>query len=158
MNQELATRLVLDLMILHGLPRHSWEFRWNRRRTCPGLCVYPRDRLPGRIELSLPIAAANGFAERLVRGWALHEVAHGLTGPRHGHDVVWRAICTKIGGNPEVTETACVVRPPGRYVGVCQGPCRQQYFRTRPPKPGGVYGCPYCKGVVSWAPLERNGL
>jgi hypothetical protein len=31
----------------------------------------------------------------------LHEIAHALVGPRHGHDTVWKAKCTDIGARPE---------------------------------------------------------
>src|SRR5262245_51513217 len=81
------------LMDLHGLS--DWSFAYNRRKRRLGLCYYPRKRL----ELSVHLVARNGDAE--VRDTILHEIAHALTGPGHGHDAAWKAACVRVGARPE---------------------------------------------------------
>ena len=36
-----------------------------------------------------------------VRDTILHEIAHALVGPGHGHDAVWKAKCVEVGAKPE---------------------------------------------------------
>src|SRR5262249_2472181 len=77
--------LANEMLALYGLP--DWTFRFNRRKTEMGLCFYG----PQRIELSLHFATRN--SEEAIRQTLLHEIAHALAGPGHGHDAVWKQKC-----------------------------------------------------------------
>lgn len=71
-----------------------------------GVCCFCGDR-PAKIRLA---AFLLDEPEQLHRT-ALHEYAHAaaalLTGRRHGHDAVWKAICLRIGCAPERLSEPC---------------------------------------------------
>src|SRR5436305_12159247 len=84
-----ARELARALMDAHGLA--DWEFRFNRRKRGAGLCLHHR----GTIELSLYFVRLNGPDK--VRETLLHEIAHALVGPGHGHGPVWPAKAAGLG-------------------------------------------------------------
>src|SRR6202021_1020386 len=86
-----------QLMLLHGLS--EWEFGINNNVRRAGVCYYPRKSAPGRIELSAHFMERN--SEEEIRDTILHEIAHALVGPGHGHDAVWQAKSLETGANPE---------------------------------------------------------
>ena len=49
----------------------------------------------------------------------LHEIAHALVGPQHGHDAVWRAKAREIGCTGERCVSSDSPRVPGDWVGRC---------------------------------------
>lgn len=71
-----------------------------------GVCCFCGDR-PAKIRLA---AFLLDEPEQLHKT-ALHEYAHAaaalLTGRRHGHDAVWKAICLRIGCAPERLPEPC---------------------------------------------------
>ena len=92
-----------------------------------------RGRLPaGRQEigLSAPLTAVHPDEE--VRDTILHEIAHALVGPRHGHDEVWRAMALRIGCSGErcVSDDAPGIE--GDWVGTC--PAGHRVTRHRRPE------------------------
>src|ERR1700722_17497176 len=89
-----AVRLRLEarrLMDLHGLK--EWEFGINSNVRRTGVCYYPRKTAPGRIELSAHFVERN--TEEEIRDTLLHEIAHAIVGPGHGHDAAWREKCVE---------------------------------------------------------------
>jgi len=143
-----ARELARRLMAAHGLTAWAFAFNTNVRRA--GVCRYPAGARPGRIELSRHFVQRNPEAE--VRDTILHEIAHALIGPRHGHDAVWKAKCVEIGARPERCFGGAVEMPPGRWRATCPG-CRKVYDRhRRPPRPAGWY-CKPCgpgRGGLVW--------
>lgn len=71
-----------------------------------GVCCFCGDR-PAKIRL----AAFLLDEPEQLRKTALHEYAHAaaalLTGRRHGHDAVWKAVCLRIGCAPERLSEPC---------------------------------------------------
>ncbi|MEJ7721587.1 MAG: SprT-like domain-containing protein [Ilumatobacteraceae bacterium] len=90
--EELARRL----MDQHGLD--SWELRFDGAKARAGICRFDRKV----IGLSRHLMAL--FDRDEVIDTVLHEVAHALVGPRHGHDEVWKATARTIGASA----TRCV--------------------------------------------------
>lgn len=84
-----AETMTLDLLKFHGLD--DWHFVWMRARGTLGRCNYWRKT----IYLSGPVTFTN--TEVQVLNTILHEIAHALTGPNHGHDFVWKAKAIEIG-------------------------------------------------------------
>ncbi len=77
---------------------------------------------------------------RTDEGTILHEIAHALVGPGHGHDSVWRTQALKIGctGSRCVPEDAPKLE--GNWIGVCpQG--HQRSWHTRPERVGSCSRC-----------------
>jgi predicted SprT family Zn-dependent metalloprotease len=130
-------------MDAHGL--RDWSFAYNRRKRSLGVCQYRRRR----IELSIHLIERNSAAE--VRDTILHEIAHALVGPGHGHDAVWKEMCRRIGARPErVAHDADM--PPGRWRADC-GTCGKVYHRhRRPHRFDGWYcrGCGRQRGALRW--------
>jgi predicted SprT family Zn-dependent metalloprotease len=142
--RELARRLMNE----HGLA--GWEFGLNTNVRRAGVCFYPRGGEPGRIELSAHFVERNGDDE--VRDTILHEIAHALVGPGHGHDRVWRAKCRAIGARPEACYDESVDMPEGKWHAECPG-CRQTFSRHRRPKRPTGWFCRSCgqdRGRLRW--------
>lgn len=93
MNINDAQALAAKLMTEHKLDSKGWVFKFDK-----GTCRFGRCSYSNRvITLSRSLTLSN--AETEVRDTILHEIAHALVGPRHGHDSLWRAQALKIGCN-----------------------------------------------------------
>jgi predicted SprT family Zn-dependent metalloprotease len=137
-----ARKLALELMALHGLD--GWQFDFNKRKRGLGLCCYD-SRI---IELSIYLVDHNGVEE--IRDTILHEIAHALVGPGHGHDEVWKQKCLEIGAKPERCGQAEM--PGGRLQALC-GCCGQLFSRHRKPKRMKGWFCRACgpeRGKLAW--------
>lgn len=139
-----AARLARDLMDEHGLT--AWTFAFDDAARRAGLCDHTRSR----ISLSARLIAL--YAEPEVRDTVLHEVAHALVGPRHGHDATWRATAVRIGctGRRCVAPDAPVVDGP--WTGVCPAGHRSTRFR-HPARPMSCTRCSRrfdARHLVAW--------
>ena len=126
-------RLAVDLLTQHGLV--GWKFAYNRRKQAMGLCVYRRKT----IELSIHFVARNEAAE--IVDTILHEIAHALVGPGHGHDAAWKRQCVAVGARPQRCGQADM--PEGRWQARCQG-CERRFDRHRRPKSLRGWSCKSC--------------
>jgi predicted SprT family Zn-dependent metalloprotease len=137
-----------ELLDAHGLS--AWEFGFNANVRRAGVCFYPQRGEPGRIELSAHFAARNPDDE--VRDTLLHEIAHALVGPGHGHDEVWKAKCREIGARPVACYGDDVEMPRGRWQATCPG-CGTEFDRHRKPaRPTGWFcrPCGPTAGQLWW--------
>lgn len=141
MDLDDAARLARTLMDEHGL--REWRFGYDRAKVRAGACHFG-DR---RISLSRHLTLAHDPAQ--VRETVLHEVAHALVGPRHGHDRVWRARALAIGATGE----RCYAGGDEPAVaGRWQGRCAAGHLVHRHRRPTVVLLCTRCRGVGT---LER---
>lgn len=147
--------LARELLDAHGLT--AWEFGFNSNVRRAGVCFYPHRGEPGRIELSLHFTANN--PDDMVRDTLLHEIAHALVGPGHGHGRVWKAMCRRIGAKPEACYGEEVEMPRGRWQATCPG-CRQDFHRHRRPPRADGWHCRSCgptRGKLHWGDTQGGG-
>jgi predicted SprT family Zn-dependent metalloprotease len=135
-------RQAYRLMGRFGL--HDWYFAYNRRKQSMGFCRYGAKV----IELSCYLVARNGAEE--IYDTILHEIAHALVGPGHGHDAVWKRTCLAIGARP--VRCGQAVMPDGSWQARC-GSCGKRYHRHRKPKHTRGWFCRPCgreRGALVW--------
>jgi predicted SprT family Zn-dependent metalloprotease len=116
-------QLARELLARHGLG--DWKVTLNRRKRTLGLCRNSAKV----IELSVYLIDRNGVDE--VRDTILHEIAHALVGPGHGHDAVWKAKAVAVGARPQRCGQADM--PSGRWRAEC-GSCGETFSRHRKPR------------------------
>ncbi|MDN5790732.1 MAG: SprT-like domain-containing protein [Micrococcales bacterium] len=143
MDLSAARALGGDLMDTHGLA--GWRLSFDRAKTRAGLCRY-RERV-----ISLSAYLTQLHPEDEVRDTILHEIAHALVGPRHGHDAVWQGKAREIGS----TGTRCSSPDAPQVPGPWRGTCPQGHSATRHKVPTRVLLCTRCSGpaaqrVVDW--------
>ena len=132
------------LLAAHGL--HDWSFRFNRSKLNTGLCLYG----PRAVEVSTHFIELNPWD--VVRDTLLHEIAHALVGPCHGHDAAWKAMCRRVGARPERLSYE-VAMPEGRWQATCPG-CGRLHHRHRRPKHMVGWWCTCCgreRGRLTWS-------
>lgn len=105
-----------SLMDQHGLD--AWKLRLSNANTRLGSCAYHTQT----IRLSRHLLQHNAWEQ--VRDTILHEIAHALVGPRHGHDAVWKAKASVLGATPR----SCTRRG-----------------EVNMPAPGWIAWCPNCR-------------
>lgn len=135
--------LAQEMLALHGLD--GWTFTFNRRKTAMGLCLYG----PRRIEISFHFALRN--SDEAIRETLLHEIAHALAGPEHGHDAVWKQKCLEIGAKPQRLSFD-VDMPQGQWQALC-GCCGMLHSKHRKPKHAIGWYCTHCgkeRGRLMW--------
>jgi predicted SprT family Zn-dependent metalloprotease len=138
-----ARKLALELMARHGLG--DWTFAFNKRKQTLGLCRHSIST----IELSIYLVDRN--SEEEIKDTILHEIAHALVGPEHGHDAVWKAKAIEVGARPERCGEADM--PEGRWRACCGG-CGQAFSRHRKPKRLRGWFCQACgpeRGKLAWS-------
>lgn len=140
MNLVLANRLANQLMTQHGLTQQGWRFKYDSAKRRFGVCKY-RYKV---IALSAPLVELNDEAE--IKDTILHEIAHALVGPSHGHDLVWKRKAIEIGCNGKrCCDSKVVATPESRYVAVCSG-CNHTHKRHKKPNYGISHSCGRCSG------------
>ncbi|MFI5933916.1 SprT-like domain-containing protein [Actinoplanes sp. NPDC051494] len=111
MNLTQARELATALMTQHRLT--GWSLVFDDAKTRAGVCRSDRR------QIGLSRSLISLYSPEQVTETVLHEIAHALAGPRHGHDRVWRATAQRIGcsGRRCIPEDA--PRVDGSWVGTC---------------------------------------
>lgn len=104
----------------------DYKFKFDNASTRFGSCDYKKKT----IQLSRKLVKLNSYIE--VKNTILHEIAHAITGPNHGHDLAWKSNCLRVGAKPERCFSASRVNMPKRkYLYTCTGcGCHWQTFRN----------------------------
>lgn len=149
----------------HGLI--GWKFKIDTRTHCRrGCCKY----LSRTISVSEYYLASH---DDMIRDTILHEIAHALVGPGHGHDGVWKAKCKEIGARPErckdgeeLEGLVKVERREGKWIADCT--CGRTHFihRSRNGLPPKGYYCLRTRKTLEFRPnvvkpvsrIEGGGL
>ena len=93
MTQIEVKALALRLMQQHGLLDLDWRFGFDNARRRLGYCSHTRKKI-SISQNYVPLLDLNEITDLV-----LHEIAHGLTGRKHGHDNVWKQKAVEIGCN-----------------------------------------------------------
>lgn len=145
-----ALALGRDLLREHGL--EHWRVTTDRAKTRAGVCRFSART----ISLSGPLTRLHDEEE--VRDTILHEIAHALVGPAHGHDAVWRAKAVEIGCTGQRTVDADAPQVEGPW----RGECPRGHAYTRHRRPGRVMSCLACSpefdatAVLTWTYQGRR--
>ncbi len=140
MDLKKAEKLANSLIKQHIVDYYilSWKFKFDRSKSRFGCCSHKYRT----ISLSKYLTELNDEAE--VKDTILHEIAHALVGPKHGHDHVWKKKALEIGCRPiRCCSSKDVKTPAGKYVAVCVG-CKKEYYSHRKRKRS--VSCSSCSG------------
>ena len=127
-----ARRLAAELMAQHGLD--DWHFVFDNARARFGVCR------PARREIGLSRRLTVSSTEDEVRNTLLHEIAHALVGPEHGHDEVWRAKAVSLGSDGRRTDDL-----PDGAEGPWEGRCPAGHVIHQHRRPTRVRSCKRCE-------------
>ena len=137
MNLHEAFGMAESLLRQHGL--EGWRVEYDAAKRRAGICRF-HDRVIG---LSGPLTKLH--TEDEVRDTVLHEVAHALVGPHHGHDEAWRRTAMRIGCSGLRCVPADSPRVPGAWLGVCAA----GHVKDRHRRPERVMSCAQCRPTFS---------
>lgn len=149
---EISSALALGRSLLrdHGL--EHWRVTTDRAKTRAGVCRFGART----ISLSAPLTRLHDESE--VRDTLLHEIAHALVGPTHGHDDVWRSKAVEIGCSGQRTVDTSSPQVEGPWRGQC--PAGHTYTRHR--RPRRVLSCLACHpefdagSILTWTYRGRR--
>ncbi len=119
-----ALRLARQLLDEHGL--NDWTVVADRAKVRAGVCRF------GTRQIGLSRAVTEVHTDDEVRDTILHEIAHALVGPGHGHDAVWRRKARAIGSTGDTYVPRTAARVPGAWLGTC--PAGHELTRHKAPQ------------------------
>jgi predicted SprT family Zn-dependent metalloprotease len=126
-----------DLFKLHGLNERGWRLEFRNYGHRLGSCCSRR-----RI-IALSAFYADRNTEAHVLDTLLHEIAHALVGPSHGHGTVWKAMARKLVCIPKACSKTGILVPPGKWQASCPT-CARRFHKYRRPRYKHGYYCPSC--------------
>ena len=135
-----AIDLATVLMQAHGLV--GWRIKLDHARRRAGQCDYTQKTI------SLSRLYIRHTDTDHIRDTILHEIAHALVGPRHGHDAVWRQKAREIGCSATRCHSLSFAR--ARWVMTCPNGC---FSVERHRKKSGLV-CASCKSAVEFHAAE----
>ena len=138
-----AIDLATELMQAHRLV--GWRIKLDHARRRAGQCDYSTKT----ISLSR-LYVRNADADH-IRDTILHEIAHALVGPHHGHDAVWRQKAREIGCTASRCHTLSFSRAKWRMR--CPNGC---FAVERHRRKSGLI-CASCKASVEFHPTGSVG-
>ena len=151
MDLQMAAIKTIRLMNEHGLIEAGWRVDLDRAQRRFGLCSHWRKL----ITISAAYIQVNEWDNDPpsnyfgIKDTVLHEIAHALIGPGHGHDFFWRMKCSEIGCDPTRCVRETTVRPAAPYVSTCPT-CGQEFRVYRKGKHFKNYRCGRCRTALTF--------
>lgn len=139
--EQAALERCRTLMQRHGLD--SWTPVLDESTSRAGACNYTRKQI---CMSRLYVRKVN---EAALDDTILHEIAHALVGPQHGHDAVWKAKARSIGCSAERCHTERF-SPPRWLVSCTTGCFTDRPAQRRRPRAR----CRRCQGAITWRPWD----
>lgn len=129
----------------------GWRFVWDNARSRGGQCCYSARTI------SLSRALVPLWTEDQVRNVLLHEIAHALVGPGHGHDGVWMYKCLSIGGDGNRTHNnPTQARKWEAHCDTCGTVVGRRHRLTQAMRDHAIH--PVCKSRVRWVDTTLVGV
>ena len=119
----------------------GWRFGFDFAEKRVGACCYEHKIITLTLHFCLKATKAE------IRETILHEIAHAIVGPKHGHDKKWQETARKIGSSAERCYTGRARAVP-RWKGHCG--CGNTWKRQRLWKGS---SCPDCNAEITWTPV-----
>ena len=132
----MAIDLAIELMDVHGLV--GWRIKLDHARRRAGQCDFTNKTI------SLSRLYVRHADIDHIRDTILHEIAHALVGPRHGHDAVWRQKAREIGCTAKRCHSLSFAR--AKWMMTCPKGC---FSVERHRKKAGLV-CASCKSAVEF--------
>jgi predicted SprT family Zn-dependent metalloprotease len=132
LNHTEARELAIGLMDRHKLT--GWRLVFDNAKTRAGVCRWDRR------EIGLSRHLMTLYSPEQVTETVLHEIAHAIAGPRHGHDRVWRTVARRIGCSGQ----RCMPADAPKVDGAWQGVCAAGHRTTAHRRPVRVRSCLLC--------------
>ena len=141
--EALGLRLIREHETVNGLKK-GWKFAFDLAAVRGGVCRY-KEKL-----IALSVAYCLKASREEIVDTILHEIAHAIVGPNHGHDEAWKTVARRIG----CTAKRChqVDHTPPRWRGECG--CGKEWKRHRLSRRARTGYCPKCKSRISWQRVE----
>ncbi len=133
----------------HLLKKHElfeWRFSFDQAARRGGLCS------PGNKQIFLSERFALTASNDEVTDTLLHEIAHALVGPKHGHDAVWKEMALRIGCTGRVTHDVNFTS--ARWIQTCET-CGWRIPKMR--RRRGLV-CSKCRGAVVYQTNDSTAL
>ena len=135
-----AIDLATELMDAHGLV--GWRIKLDHARRRAGQCDFTNKTI------SLSRLYVRHADTDHIRDTILHEIAHALVGPHHGHDAVWRQKAREIGCAATRCHNLSYAR--AKWVMTCPNGC----FSVERHRKRSSLVCASCKSAVEFHPAE----
>lgn len=142
--EGIGKRLIQKHEAESGL-KTGWQFAFDLAPERAGSCRY------GEKQITLSVTYCLKASKEEIVDTILHEIAHAIVGPKHGHDATWRAAAQRIGCTAERCHRVQHTLP--RWRGQCG--CGQEWKRQRLTHRARTSRCRKCKGTIEW---KRVGM
>lgn len=124
----------------------GWQFAFDLAPERAGSCRY------GEKQITLSVTYCLKASKEEIVDTILHEIAHAIVGPKHGHDATWKAAAQQIGCTAERCHRVQHTLP--RWRGWCG--CGQEWKRQRLTQRARTSRCRKCKGNIEWKRVGIN--
>lgn len=142
--EAIGERLIQTHETKSGL-KTGWQLAFDLAPARAGSCRYEKKQIT--LSVTYCLKASKGEIVDTI----LHEIAHAIVGPKHGHDAAWKAAAQRIGCTAERCHH--VQHTPPRWHGGCG--CGQEWKRQRLTQRARTSRCSKCKKRIEW---KRVGM
>ncbi len=112
------------LLRRYGLAQKGWSFELSNQKRRVGECNHVR------MTIRFSIHYLEKTSPREITDTLLHEIAHALVGPNHGHDNVWKRKAIELGATPRACTNEAVTTAKPNFVIECDS-CGNRWYRYR---------------------------
>ena len=141
----LGKQLIREHEVKSGL-KAGWQFAFDLAPARGGACRYSDQ------QITLSVTYCLKASKEEIVDTILHEIAHAIVGPKHGHDATWKMVARRIGCTAERCHG--LQHTPPRWHGQCG--CGQQWERQRLSHRIRTSRCGKCKGNIEWKRVGIN--